>query len=118
MEDELDYKRLYEEEKKKTGVLKTKVDSFSLPSKAKLFYALNRHENDWADMLNSVRITDIDISTAADKTVDRLKIIYGLIGAIAPIIDNIRTSAGITGNENEDMKNRKPFVDRIADERN
>lgn len=115
--EELDYKKLYEEQKHINSMLKEKIDSFSMPSRTKLFYALNRHQNDWADMLNSISVSKLDIDKAADKTVERLKIIYGLILANTPIVDLLKASAGITGDEDADMNNRKPFVETIAQAR-
>ncbi len=114
MPDEPDYKQLYEEEKRKNTILKERVDSFSLPSKAKLFYALNRQQNDLADMLNSIKLKDIDISATADKSVERLQKIWASIGALAPIVDALKQSAGITGDETKDMESRIPFIERIA----
>ena len=97
--------------------LKKKLDAFTLPSKAKLFYALNRQQNDLADMLNSIKFSDIDIAATADKSVERLQKIWASIGALAPIVDSLRTAAGITGDESKDMAARKPFVDTIAENR-
>ena len=111
---EIDYKKLYEEEKVKNGKMQETVDSFSLPSKAKLFYALNRHQNNWADMLNKIELADLNIDDPKDKTVERLKMIYGLIGANTPIVDALRTASGVTGDEDKDMTARKPFIDGLA----
>ena len=117
-EIEPDYKKLYEEEKRKNETLVNKIESFSLPSNAKLFYALNRQQNDLADMLNSIKFKDIDISATADKSVERLQKIWASIGTLAPIVDSLRMSAGITGDEKKDLSARKPFTDTIADTRN
>jgi hypothetical protein len=114
---ELDYKKLYEEEKKNNDLLKAKNDAFSLPSKAKLFYALNRQQNDLADMLNAVELKNIDISSNTDKSVERLQKIWSSIGTLAPIVDSLRLSANLTGDEVKDMATRKPFVETIADKR-
>jgi hypothetical protein len=117
MNEDIDYKKLYEDEKHKNDLLKKKIDDFSLPSKSKLFYSLNRHQNNWADTLNGIDLSLINVDDPKDKTVERLKIIYALIGANAPIVDALRLSAGITGDEDKDMASRKPFVDTIADNR-
>jgi len=115
---ELDYQKLYEEEKKKSQQYKEQLDAFSLPSKAKLFYALNRQQNDLADLLNEVKLKDIDISSNTDKSVERLQKIWVSIGTLAPIVDSLRQSANLTGDEQKDMASRKPFNDRIAESRN
>lgn len=117
MAEEIEYKKLFEQERKKNIELQEKLDSFSLPSKAKLFYALNRQQNDLADMLNSINFKTIDMATAADKSIERLKIIWASIGTLAPIVDSLRMSAGVTGDEDKDMQDRKPFNDRIAENR-
>lgn len=117
MSETIDYKKLYEDEKVKNKDLQEKLDSFSLPSKAKLFYALNRQQNDLADMLNSIKFKDIDISATSDKSIERLQKIWASIGALAPIVDSFRMSAGITGDENKDIAERKPFVETIAESR-
>lgn len=114
---EPDYKKLYEEEKKISEQYKQRLDAFSLPSKAKLFYALNRQQNDLADLLNDVRLKDIDISSNTDKSVERLQKIWASIGTLAPIVDSLRQSANLTGDEGKDMAALKPFNDRIAESR-
>ena len=116
MED-VNYKKLYEEEKIKSDNYKKQLDSFSLPSKGKLFYALNRQQNDLADLLNDVQLKNIDISSTSDKSVERLQKIWASIGTLAPIVDSLRLSANLTGDEDRDMGARKPFVDTIAESR-
>jgi hypothetical protein len=103
---EIDKKKLQEEN-----------DAFKLSGRIKLFYAINKQQNDLADILNSINLKDVDLSKATDKTVERLKIIWASIGQLAPIVDTLKMSAGITGDENKDISNRKPFVEGIAESR-
>jgi hypothetical protein len=70
-----------------------------------------------ADKLNTVKISDIDISSTSDKSIERLEKIWKAIGILAPIVDSLKISAGVTGDEDKDMATRKPFVDTIADSR-
>lgn len=117
MEEIENFKKLYELEKSKNLELLSKLEAFTLPSKAKLFYSLNRQQNDLADMLNKINLKDIELDKSADKSIERLKIIWASIGTLAPIVDSLKMSAGISGDENKDMADRKPFVDTIAEHR-
>jgi len=114
---EPDYKRLYEDEKKKTSLLEQKLASFEKRGNASLFYALNRNMNDLAGMLNKVNLTDINLDDPKDKTLERMKLIWA---SVTPIVDTLKAlgqSSGITGNEDDDLSKR-PFTDTIADKRN
>jgi len=117
MEEEVDYKLLYEREKKQNEILSLKVTAYEMPGKAKLFYSLNRQQNDLADMMNKVDLRNIDIADKDNKTMERLKMIWASIGTLAPLVDMLQSSAGVTGNEKEDMANRVPFIERIATKR-
>ncbi len=108
--EELDYQKLYEEEKRKNSILKGDIDSFSLPSSGKLYYALNRQQNDLADMLNTVKIKDIDISSTSDKSIERLEKIWKSIGTLAPLVNMLGTAAGILGEDEGEVKPKRRMV--------
>ena len=93
-----------------------KVKLYEQNGAAKLYYALNRKMNEMGEMLNSYNLSDIDMGKAADKTFDRLKVIWNDASDIAQGIEALGKLAKVTGNEEEDI-NKKPFVDTIAQSR-
>jgi hypothetical protein len=112
-----DCKRLLEQEKKKVHVLEQKVQSFEIAGKVRMYYALNRNLNDLADMLNSIELKNVAIEDPKDKTMERLKLIWGAIASLSTTVQVMGESAGITGNEAEDSKRKVSFIDSIADKR-
>lgn len=96
------------------SLLKQENDKYKFSGRVKLFYAINKQQNDLADMLNSIELKNVDLSKPTDKTVERLKIIWASIGILSPIVNELRLSAGVTGDEDKDINFRKPFVDTIA----
>ena len=113
-EGELDYKKLYEEEKRKNAVLSNELEAFNMPGKTKLFYALNKQQNDLADLLNKTDIKHLSLDDPKDRSVERLKTIWASIGTLAPLVDLLGVSAGISGMEQTDMDNRVPFIETVA----
>ena len=114
-EESIDYKKLYEQEQKKVAVLTEKISGYEGPSKAKLYYAINRQVSDLADMINSKSLKNIDISDGADKSIDKMKIVWGAVKSLCEILPMLALSAGLTGNEQEDLKT--PFIETIAETR-
>ena len=117
MPDEVDYKKLYEQEQKKVKALEERATTFEMPGKVRLYYSLNRNMNDLADMLNGINLKGMDITDPKDKTIERLKIIWASIGSLSGTISVLGESAGVSGNEAEDSKRRVSFIDSIADKR-
>lgn len=113
---ELNYRELYELEKKKSEALQKKWDSLELQGKAKLYYSLNRNMSDLSDMLDGIDLTKVNMDDPKDKTMERLKMIWASVKPLVETLSLIGLSSGITGNENEDTA-RKPFVDTIAEHR-
>lgn len=118
---DVDYKKLMESHEETIKKLQSKIssleaenDSYKLSGRVKLFYAINKQQNDLADMLNSIELKNVDLAKPTDKTVERLKIIWSSIGILSPIVNELRLSAGVTGDEDKDISARKPFVDTIA----
>lgn len=114
-EEEIDYKKLYEQEQKKVSVLEQKVAAFEGPGKAKLYYAVNRNMSDLADMLNAKSLKTVNIDDAADKTMERMKIIWSAIKSLSETLSVLGVAAGVTGNEQDDLKT--PFIETIAETR-
>lgn len=114
MDEIIDYKKLYESEKKKVVVLEKKLTEFEMPGKIKLFYSLNRNMNDLADMLNSIKLKDLSLDDPKDKTFERMKIIWA---SVSPLVETIRVlgeTAGITGDEEKDTSRKASFLDKNA----
>lgn len=96
--------------------LKEKIKLYEQNGGAKLYYSLNRKMNEMADMLNANSLNSINIDDAKDKSFDRVFKLLEKSQLIAASAQTLRTFAGITDNEQEDI-NRKPFVDTIAQSR-
>lgn len=102
---EIDYKDLYEK-------AKAKLDSLELQGKAKLYYSLNRNMADLSDMLDSIKMKDINLDDPKDKTMERLKMIWASVKPLVETISLLGESSGITGDEKKDTANRKgSFLD-------
>jgi len=104
-----DYKQLYE-------AAQAKLDSLNLQGKAKLYYSLNRNMAELSDMLDNIKMKDINLDDPKDKTMERLKMIWASVKPLVETISILGASSGITGNEKDDTAN-KPFVETIADKR-
>lgn len=113
---ELDYKKLYEEEQKKTVVLEQRLATFEISGKAKLYYSLNRNMSDLADMLDTIQLMNVNIDDIKDKTMERLKIIWAAVKPLSETIGILGESSGITGDEKKDTANKKgSFLDKVID---
>lgn len=108
-------KKQLKQEQQRVKVLEEKISGYEGPSKAKLYYAINRQVSDLADMINSKSLKNIDISDGADKSIDKMKIVWGAVKSLCEILPLLAQSAGITGNEQEDLKT--PFIETIAETR-
>lgn len=107
-----------ESEKKDLRIkaLESKLESLGVKGDAKLYYSLNKNMSDLSDILDNTQMSEIDLSDPKDKTMERLKTIWSAITPLAETLKFLKSTAGITGDEESD-KIRKPFVDTIADER-
>jgi hypothetical protein len=94
--------------------LEAEVDSYKNNGVAKLYHSLQRKANEVADLLNSVNIKNINIDDAKDKSFDRIFKILEKSKTLSESIKELRDS--VPGMKKEEQ--RKPFLDRIADERN
>lgn len=106
-EELIDYKKLYEQEQKKSAFLLKKLDMYEQNGPAKLFYSLNRKSWEMADLLNKNNLTDLDIVDAKDKSFDRLKVVWNDASDLAIAINALGQAAGITGDESKDMNYRR-----------
>jgi hypothetical protein len=116
LKKELDYKKLWEQEKKKSIHLEAKLTQFEQNGSAKLFYALNRKASEMADMLNKNILSSISIDDPKDKSFERLRIIWNDSAELSAAIKELGITAGVSGDEDKDLA-KKPFVDTIAESR-
>jgi hypothetical protein len=107
MPEEPDYKKLYEQEQKKTAMLTKRVDSYEGNGPAKLYYSLNRKQWEMADLLNRENLTDMDIDDPKSKTFDRLKIILKEGSEMGVAVNSLGMALGITGDEAKDITRRR-----------
>ena len=96
--------------------LESKLALYEENGAAKLYYSLNRKMNEMADVMNKNNLGNMTINDPKDKTFDRLKLIWNDAASIASGVKALGELAGITGDENKDIK-RKPFNDRLAENR-
>lgn len=104
-------KRLLEEENKKVIILEKRLSSFELQGKAKLYYSLNRNMSDLADMLDSIKMKDINLDDPKDKTMERLKMIWASVNPLVQTLSLLGESSGITGDEKKDTARKTSFLD-------
>jgi len=83
---------------------------------ANLFYALNRKQNEMAQMLNKSNLATLDLTDAKDKTFERLKIVWNDAANIAVAVKALGETAGVTGDEKKDVET-KPFIETVATKR-
>ena len=96
--------------------LESKLESLGVKGDAKLYYSLNKNMSDLSDILDNTQMSEIDLSDPKDKTMERLKTIWSAITPLAETLKFLKSTAGITGDEESD-KVRKSFVDTIAEDR-
>lgn len=104
------------DESKKLQDAEDKLRKYEENGVAKLYYALSRKSWEMADMLNSINLKTLDLGDKNDKTFERLRFIINDSSGIAAAVKSLGELAGITGDEKKDIE-RKPFNDRIAEER-
>lgn len=110
---EINYRELYEQEKKKVESLQKKLDSLELQGKAKLYYSLNRNMSDLSDMLDNTDLTKVNMYDPQDKTMERLKMIWASVKPLVETISLIGESSGITGDEKKDTAKKGSFLDKV-----
>lgn len=105
-----------EKANKRIKALEDKLHSLGVKGDAKLFYSINKNMADLSDMLDKIDMGDVDLNDPKDKTMERLKIIWSAITPLSETLKSLKSSAGISGDEEEDII-RKPFVSTIAESR-
>lgn len=95
--------------------LESKLESLGVKGEAKLYYSLNKNMADLSDILDNTDMSEINLSDPKDKTMERLKTIWAAITPLAETLKFLKSTAGITGDEDKDTK--RSFTDRLATER-
>lgn len=81
---------------------------------AKLYYALSRKSWEIGDLLNSLNYKDIELDDPKSKTFDRLQKLCESATKIAESVKALEAIAGISGNENADIKKLKPVTPQLV----
>lgn len=77
---------------------------------AKLYYSVNRKSWEIADLLNKIKLEGVTLDDAKDKTFDRLRGLLKDSSDIAITVKTLGDIAGITGNEDADVKKKKAIT--------
>lgn len=93
--------------------LENQITKYEENGMAKLYFSLNRKMNEMADMLNDNSLNNINIDDPKDKSFDRIFKLLEKSETVANSAKTLGMVAGITGDEEADIK-RKPFTDRLA----
>lgn len=104
-------KKEIEIEKKKVSALEQRLSTFEIQGKAKLYYSLNRNMSDLADMLDGIKMKDINLDDPKDKTMERLKMIWASVNPLVQTLSLLGESSGITGDEKKDTARKSSFLD-------
>lgn len=83
-----------------------KIAFFETNGVAKLYYSLNKKANEMADLLNKHTLSTLNLDDPKDKTFERLKIIWNDSSSLTEAIKSLEQNAGITGDEEKDLKPR------------
>ena len=73
-------------EQQKNQSLQSKIDSFGLQGKAKLYYSLNRNMSDLSDMLDNIKLKGVNLDDKEDRTMERLKLIWA---SVKPLVETL-----------------------------
>lgn len=84
------------------------VQKYEQNGGAKLYYALSRKSWEIGDLLNSLNYKDIDLDDPKSKVFDRLQKLCESATKIAESVKALEAIAGISGNEEVDIKKIKP----------
>jgi len=79
------------------------ISYYEQDGSTRLYYALNRKQNEMADMLNKANLGTLDLTDAKDKTFERLKVIWNDAASISGAVKALGDAAGITGDEDKDI---------------
>lgn len=115
MEDQIDYRQLYEEEKKKTSLLEKENQLFSKDPSKRGYFSLVRIANQTIDILNDFKLsTEIGIF---DKKYDRVKSLWEGLKPMLLEIKSLRIEMKITAKDEDKEVEETPFIETLAQTR-
>lgn len=98
--------------------LEEELAMYKLNGQVGLYYELNRLINETLELSRSKSLKSlIDSDDKGDKRFERMQVLIKNAKEHALDMEEIKSKLGLVGDEEKD-KNRKPFMDRIADPRN
>jgi hypothetical protein len=119
MEEEVDYKKLYEAERKKVSILEKENSLLTKDPFKRGYFSLARIVNQQIDILNQVDLKkEIGSNPKEDKQYDR---IAGLWVGLKPMLINLKelkSEMKISPKDEDDNDNDIPFIETIAQSRN
>lgn len=120
MGEEIDYKKLYEQEQKKVSVLEQRVRLYELPGDMRGFYSMQKILNQQADFLNEFDLNkEIKLYSKDDKLYDRASDLWEKMPANISKLTALKSDLNITGSEDKDIKSRGiPLIEQFAEKRN
>lgn len=97
--------------------LQEELAMYKLNGQVGLYYELNRLINETLELSRSKSLRSlIDSDDKGDKRFERMQVLIKNAKEHALDMEEIKSKLGLVGNEEKD-KQRKPFIDTIADQR-
>jgi hypothetical protein len=81
---------------------------------AKLYYSLSRKSWEMADLLNSINLGGVDLEDKDNKKFERLQKLMTDATKVAEACKILEGIAGITGNEDADVKKKKAITPEMV----
>lgn len=103
-------------EQRLRAAAENKVTFYEQNGPGKLYYSLNRKMSEMGDLLNKNNLGSMDLESKESKEFERLFKLLEKSQVISNAAQAVKEFAGITGDEKKDIE-RKPFTDRLAEER-
>lgn len=118
--DEINYKRLYEEEKKKVSVLEKENSLFKTDPIKRGYFSLCRLVNCQIDVLNEFQLkTSIAGKKSEDATFERMQGIWAKLPEMLTSMSSLKRELRISSKDEEEYAegDDKPFIESIAETR-
>ncbi len=99
--------------KKQVNVLEQKLRLYESPGEMRGYYALQRILNQQADYLNKFELEkELKTFSKEDKIYDRASELWEKLAGNLEKVNSLKTTLGISGNEEKDTQKRPSFMDR------
>lgn len=103
--------------KKQVSVLEQKLGKYEKHGGVRIYYSLNRKQNEIANALNSVDIEDLLDGDGKDKKFERIQTLLANAEKIITATQSIATMLNLTNQEERDMAKKIPFIETLAETR-